>query len=182
VNCRWAIEHRAAHRQQQAGETQATETPATEVVKREAWQQMGARQSAASDEARDTARLANASIDGPINWPAHASFDMALNFTSLTLTKRPMRGSSRQAVGKRKTLQTHSAIQIDRAAKCHFDTLLFELAKHVDDTRSTRFTRSVTHSPLNKVLYERSNANRKQDFSRTKSFIAREKMVQTVLN
>jgi hypothetical protein len=32
------------------------------------------------------------------------------------------------------------------------------------------------------VLYERSNANRKQDFSQADSFIAREKMVQTVLN
>jgi hypothetical protein len=120
-------------------------------------------------------------MDRSTRWP-HASFDMALNFTSLTLTKWPMRGSSQQAVGKRKTLQTHSAIQIDRAAKCRFDTLLFELAKHVDDTRSTRFTRSVIHSLLNKVLYERSNANRKQDFSQANSFIAREKMVQTVLN
>jgi hypothetical protein len=95
---------------------------------------------------------------------------------------RQQSASSQQAVGKRKTLQTHSAIQIDRAAKCRFDTLLFELAKHVDDTRSTRFTRSVIHSLLNKVLYERSNANRKQDFSQANSFIAREKMVQTVLN
>jgi hypothetical protein len=82
----------------------------------------------------------------------------------------------------REMLRAHSAIQIDRAAKRRIDTLLFELAKHLDDTRSTRFTRGDSQSLLNKVLYERSNANRKQDFSSANSFIAREKMVQTVLN
>ncbi|TCF98325.1 hypothetical protein BZM26_26305 [Paraburkholderia strydomiana] len=98
-----------------------------------------------------------------------------MNFISLALTNR-------QLAEKCKTQQTHSAIQIDRAAKRRFNALLFELAKHLDDTRSTCFIRGNAHSLLNKVLYERSNANRKQDFSRVDSFIAREKMVQTVLN
>ncbi|ABE32411.1 hypothetical protein Bxe_A0522 [Paraburkholderia xenovorans LB400] len=92
------------------------------------------------------------------------------------------RHAGRIAASSRKTLRARSAIQIDRAAKRYFDTLLFELAKHLDDTCSTRFTRGDAHILLNKVLYERSNANRKQDFSSANSFIAREKMVQTVLN
>jgi hypothetical protein len=77
-----------------------------------------------------------------------------LNFTSPALTNRQTRGTQGKreasadhrdeqreaAVSSRKTLQARSAIQIDRAAKRRIDTLLFELAKHFDDTRSTRFT------------------------------------------
>ncbi|MCC8393935.1 hypothetical protein LJ656_15165 [Paraburkholderia sp. MMS20-SJTR3] len=72
--------------------------------------------------------------------------------------------------------------KIDRATKRHDETLLFEFPKQLVNTRSTRITRRIAQSRLNKVLYERSNANRKQEFSSANSFIAREKMVQTVLN
>ncbi|WP_143752145.1 hypothetical protein [Burkholderia sp. SRS-W-2-2016] len=72
--------------------------------------------------------------------------------------------------------------KIERAAKRHDETLLFEFAKHLFNTASTHVTRRIAESRLNKVLYERSNANRKQEFSSANSFIAREKMVQTVLN
>jgi len=61
----------------------------------------------------------------------HASRDIALNFISLTRTN-PQRAS--KCASKCSTQQPHSAIQIDRAAKRRSDTLLFELAKHLDDT------------------------------------------------
>ncbi|MFM0083595.1 hypothetical protein PQR46_31760 [Paraburkholderia sediminicola] len=139
-----------------------------------------------TDEALDMKRSANAPVGGrsapPVRCIARHCIELHLASTDEQATTGQPRRQHEAAGSNRKTLQARSAIQIDRAAKRRFDTLLFELAKHLDDTHSTRFTRGDTHSLLNKVLYERSNANRKQDFSSANSFIAREKMVQTVLN
>lgn len=124
--------------------------------------QIGSQQSATPDEARDTARSSKR-FDrwaDQLRWP-DASLDTALNFTSLARTNGQTRANAdkhgqaqaqadhrqttstsnaRQQKSNRRMLQARSAIQIDRAAKRRFDTLLFELAKHLDDTRSTRFT------------------------------------------
>ena len=139
-----------------------------------------------TDEALDMKRSANAPVEGlstqPVRRIARHCIELRLASTDEQASTGQPERQHEAAGSNRKTLQARSAIQIDRAAKCRFDTLLFEFAKHLDDTRSTRFIRGVTHSRLNKVLYERSNANRNQDFSSANSFIAREKMVQTVLN
>jgi hypothetical protein len=91
-------------------------------------------------------RSANAPVKGrstpPVRCIARHCIELHLASSDEQANARQPRGNGRvggTAGSNRKTLQARSAIQIDRAAKRRFDTLLFELAKHLDDTPSTRF-------------------------------------------
>ncbi|WP_454806519.1 hypothetical protein [Paraburkholderia fungorum] len=93
-----------------------------------------------TDEALDMKRSANAPVKGRTTQPARSIARHRIELHLASADEQAIRRVSEAAGSNRKTLQARSAIQIDRAAKRRFDTLLFELAKHFDDTRSTRFT------------------------------------------
>ena len=93
-----------------------------------------------TDEVLDMKRSANAPVKGRTTQPARSIARHCIELHLASTDEQAIRHVSEAAGSNRKTLQARSAIQIDRAAKRRFDTLLFELAKHFDDTRSTRFT------------------------------------------
>jgi hypothetical protein len=85
-----------------------------------------------------------------------ASLKIALNFTPLVLTKGHLSGGCKATASENMQAQhavivqqSRSAIQIDKSLESHIDTLLFEFAKHLVDTRSTR-----SHDTANEVSHE----------------------------